>query len=87
LLILRDEFSVNAFLDMFSWWLQISGMRFKYDVDEDWHMLILIHEMGKKWSFFLKSLLQAIFSKFGHRIVDFDYSDTMLVFRVRLHDV
>jgi predicted DNA-binding ribbon-helix-helix protein len=81
-MMLRNEYNITSALDVIETWIKISGYSYRHEIRGSEHSYIIQHEMGKKWSLYLRELYRFIFEDFGLPRVDFDVSDDMLSFRV-----
>ena len=65
IMVLRNDYNVEAFLDVFEAWLKASSNPFsKHTLKLVGEQFILyIHELGSKWSTYLSHMLQTIFNK------------------------
>jgi hypothetical protein len=83
IMMLRNEYSINSALDVVETWIKISGYSYRHEVrGSSEHSYIIQHDMGVKWSIYLRELYRFIFEDFGLSRVDFDTSEKTLAFRV-----
>jgi predicted transcriptional regulator len=57
---------------------QHSGYNIKEYDEDNHHEIVIQHDMGWKWSIFLKSYYQEVFHEVNQRVL-FDYTDTTLI--------
>ena len=81
-MMLRNEYNITSALEVIETWIKISGYSYRHEIRGSEHSYIIQHEMGKKWSLYLRELYRFIFEDFGLPRVDFDASDDMLSFKV-----
>lgn len=81
-MMLRNEYNITSALEVIETWIKISGYSYRHEIRGSEHSYIIQHEMGKKWSLYLRELYRFIFEDFGLPRVDFDVSDDMLSFKV-----
>jgi hypothetical protein len=81
-MMLRNEYSLISALDVIETWIEITGYSYRHEVRGSEHFFIVQHDMGKKWSLFLKEMYRFIFEDFGLTRVDFDSSENTLSFKV-----
>ncbi|MDQ3852924.1 MAG: hypothetical protein M3299_08835 [Thermoproteota archaeon] len=84
-LMLRNEYSINSSLDVIESWIKIAGYSYRHEVRGAEHSYIIQHhDMGRKWSLYLREQYRFIFENFGLPRVDFDLIENTLAFRVNL---
>ena len=49
ILMLRREYDFDSFLDVMEAWLRISQIPYNHKCDEDRHIFVIQHDLGKKW--------------------------------------
>jgi hypothetical protein len=81
-MMLRNEYNITSALEVIETWIKISGYYYRHELRGSEHSYLIQHEMGKKWSLYLRELYRFIFEDFGLPRVDFDVSDDMLSFKV-----
>jgi hypothetical protein len=79
---LKNDYSVTSALQVLDTWLKIVGYSYRHEVRGSEHSYIIQHEMGKKWSLYLRELFRLISEDFGLPRVDFDVNENMLSFKV-----
>lgn len=82
MLILRNDYSLGAFLSMFEAWMKSSAIVFAKQSSNGWYSYTISHEIGNKWSAFLSIVLQSVFKKMGISQVDFEVTDNMVMFSI-----
>lgn len=63
ILLLRDDYTPLAFLDVVDSWLKVSNLAYKHNVYDDRHTYVIQHDLGKKWSLYLSKVIQYVFEK------------------------
>ncbi len=86
-LMLRNEYNITSALDVIETWIRIAGYPYRHDVDYTKHYYTIHHDMGKKWSVYLKEQYESLFEDFGLKRVDFTMTDTTLSFAVDTEDM
>jgi hypothetical protein len=81
-MMLRNEYSLISALDVIETWIEITGYSYRHEVRGSEHFFIVQHDMGIKWSFFIREIYRFIFEDFGLARVDFDSSENALSFKV-----
>lgn len=83
-LMLRNEYNIHSSLDVIESWIKIAGYSYRHEVKSAEHSYLIQHDMGRKWSLYLKEQYRFIFEDFGLPRVEFDLSENTLSFRVNL---
>ena len=86
ILLMKKEYTKKSALDFLEIWIKISGYSFRYEEaenDQNKHIYVIQHDMGRKWSTYLASLYQCLFDELreGERI-EFDKTDNTLAFNI-----
>jgi len=81
-MMLRNEYSLSSALDVIETWIEITGYSYRHEVRGSKHFFILQHDMGMKWSLFLREIYRFIFEDFSLGRVNFDLSENALSFKV-----
>jgi hypothetical protein len=82
IIMLKNDYSVTSALQVLDTWLKIVGYSYRHEVRGSEHSYIIQHEMGKKWSLYLKELFRLISEDFGLPRAAFDVNENMLSFKV-----
>jgi hypothetical protein len=86
-LMLRNEYNITSALDVIETWIRIAGYPYRHDVNYTKHSYTILHDMGRKWSIYLKEQYESLFEDFGLKRVDFTVTDTTLSFVVDIEDI
>ncbi|WP_187147747.1 hypothetical protein [Candidatus Nitrososphaera gargensis] len=81
-LMLRNEYNITSALDVIETWIRIAGYPYRHEVNFSKQAYTIQHEMGRKWSVYLKEQYESLFEDFGLKRVDFTVTDTTLSFMV-----
>ena len=84
LLVLRNNYSPVDFLDMFEAWLKSSSLAHTKHINHDTQVYTITHEMGNKWSIYLRHMLQTVLHNMGLKGITFESTDDTIMFRVPL---
>jgi hypothetical protein len=82
-LLLRGEFSIPSFLNILENWSRISFIPYKHEKNNDVHNLIIQHDMGGNYSFFIKEMFRYILEETFERKSDFTITDNTVMVRFR----
>lgn len=81
--LMKNEYSIPAFLDMFESWLRISGFAYRRDATDSVQTFVIQHDMGQRWSIYFKKLIEYVFEDLNEKKPSFDISDNTLSFRIK----
>ena len=81
LLLVKNEYSVSAFLDMIESWLRVSGIGYRRDVVDSVQTFVIQHDMGKRWSTYFEKLIKYAFKDLKENEPVFDINDNSIAFR------
>lgn len=81
-LLMRNEYNIQAFLDMFESWLRVSGFVYRRDISGSVHIFVIQHDMGERWSTYFEKLVEYIFEDLNEKKPSFDISDNLISFRI-----
>ena len=81
LLLVKNEYSVSAFLDMIESWLRVSGIGYRRDVVDSVQTFVIQHDMGKRWSTYFEKLIKYAFKDLNENEPVFDINDNSIAFR------
>lgn len=77
----RNEFTLETFLDTMLTWMRFSGFPYNETFDDEKRIIAIHHNMGAKWSRFMKGCLELVFSKLAVRTY-FEGSDGILIITI-----
>ena len=86
-LMLRNEYNIESALDVIETWIKIARYPYRHEVNHEQHHYTIQHEMGRKWSLYLKEQYRFLFEEFGLGRVIFDETDNTLSFTVDTHSL
>jgi hypothetical protein len=58
ILLLRRQYDFASFLDVMEAWLKVSQMPYNHKSEEDKHIFVIQHDMGRKWSLYMTQLFR-----------------------------
>lgn len=82
IMMLRNEYSITSALDVIETWIRVAGYSYRHEVDGDLHSYVIHHDMGKKWSLYLREQYRFLFEDFGLKRAEFTVSESTLSFTV-----
>lgn len=83
-LVLRKEFTTSSVMEIIESKIKFSGFNFRSEVRDSEHMLVIQHEMGRKWSIYLGRLFEAEFNLLKAKKPQVTISDNALVFKAEV---
>lgn len=83
MLMLRNRYDVDSVLGVLEAWARSSGFSYRKEYIERNYKYIINHEMGKKWSLYLRTYFDNIFQDLGKKVI-FEDADNMLAFTIDL---
>jgi hypothetical protein len=81
-LLMRNEYTLSAFLDLIEAWLRVSGFGYRRDVIDGVQTFVIQHDMGKRWSTYIERLIKYVFEDLNEPAPAFDITDNSVAFRV-----
>ena len=81
-LMLRNEYNITSALDVIETWVRIAGYPYRHEVSYSKHSYTIQHDMGRKWSLYLKEQYESLFEDFGLKRVSFDMTNNTVSFGV-----
>jgi hypothetical protein len=82
LLMIKHQYSTEAFIDLIESWIRICGFPFTHDQSGNMHNFIIQHDMGKRWSVYLAELFKFVFNDLGAKWFDFQTTDNTITFNI-----
>ena len=79
-LLVKNEYNLPAFLNMFESWLRISEIGYRRDTIGDVHTFMIKHHMGKRY---FESLIKYAFKDLNKNEPIFEINDNSIAFRTR----
>ena len=80
--LMKNEYSIPAFLNMFESWLRVSGFVYRRDITDSVQTFVIQHDMGRRWSNYFEKLIGYVFEDLNEEKPSFDVSDNALSFRI-----
>jgi hypothetical protein len=85
ILLLRNEYNIEAALDVIETWIKVSGYPYRHEVNYTRHSYVIHHDVGKNWSLYLAELYRFLFEEFALEKVEFDLNYNSLDFTVDIN--
>jgi len=80
--LVKNEYSISAFLEMFESWLRVSGFVYRRDTASSVQTFVIQHDMGRRWSTYFEKLIEYVFEDLNEEKPSFNISDNALSFRI-----
>ena len=84
LLMMSNDYSLPAILEVFDSWLNVSNMQFDREFSEESLTYIINHGFGRKWSLFLERVFWYIVKDLGITGARFDITDGTVTIKINL---
>jgi hypothetical protein len=82
ILLIKNEYSLSAFLDMIESWLRTSGIGYRRDVIDGHQTFVIQHDMDKRWSMYFEKLIKYAFKDLNENEPIFNINDNSIAFRI-----
>jgi hypothetical protein len=76
------SFNFESLLEQIEEYFKICQFGFVHSVENKEHKFVIVHNMGKNFSIYLKSSMNPSFNELGHRLIDLDITDTTYSFKI-----
>ena len=80
LYMLRNNYSVDDFVDTIEYWVKDSGFSFRHDIENEVHKYAIHHDLGKNWSLYMSEFICGTIEKMIERKVDSKITGNMFAF-------
>jgi hypothetical protein len=82
-MLFTSEYTLASALKIIEYKMRMSGYVYRKDVRDDYHVYVIEHNLGLKWSTYLAELFAAEFREVDHE-AEFEKLDNVLAFKVRI---
>jgi hypothetical protein len=76
-------FNFDSLLEQIEEYFKVCQFNFVHSVEDGEHKYVIVHNMGKNFSVYLKSSTSPIFDELGHKLTDVDVADSTYAFRIK----
>jgi hypothetical protein len=80
-LLVKNEYSLPAFLDMIESWLRVSGFGYRRDFKDSIQTFVIQHDMGRRWSRYFERLIISVFEDLNEKKPIFNINENSIAFR------
>src|SRR5215813_4440866 len=81
---ITGEYNIMSFLRSTESWMSSSGFRYRHDVKDRIHTYVILHEMGKKWSYFFEWWFKGAFKTLKAKDVEVNATDDTIVLKLSM---
>ena len=81
---ITGEYNILSFLRSTESWMSSSGFRYRHDVKDRIHTYVILHEMGKKWSYFFEWWFKGAFKTLKAKDVEVNATDDTIVLKLSM---
>jgi hypothetical protein len=81
-LVLRNDYSMHAFLETLEAWMNASSIGFVKNIKNGARSYAITHDLGENWSLFFSQVLQSVFGQMGIQDVKLHMTDSTIVFSI-----
>lgn len=81
---LQGQFTTDGFVKAFETWTTGQRLPFKHKTVGKVHSFIVQHDLGRKWSIYMSTLLTGVLSELGHKMVEAKDGESWYSFAVDL---
>ena len=81
---ITGEYSIISYLRSVENWMSASGIHYRHDVKDRIHTYVILHEMGKKWSYFFECWLKGAFKTLKAKDAEVNATDDTIVLKLSL---
>jgi hypothetical protein len=61
---ITGEYDIISYLRAVENWMSASSIHYRHDIKDRIHTYVILHEMGKKWSYFFEKWFKGAVTKF-----------------------
>ena len=83
-LLQRNEYTIKAFLDVIESWARSCGFATRQSVNGNVHTYVIQHDMGMKWSIYLRGIFDSIIAEIGTRKPEIRITNYTVVLKVEV---
>jgi hypothetical protein len=81
---ITGEYNITSFLRSLESWMSSSGIHYRHDLKDRIHTYVILHEMGKKWSYFFERWLKGAFKTFKAKDEEVNATDDTIVLKLSM---
>ena len=77
------SFNFESLTEQIEEYFKVCQFNFVHSVEDVEHKYVVIHQMGKIFSVYLKSSMTPIFNELGRKLIDVDLTDSTYSFKIK----
>jgi hypothetical protein len=77
------SFNFESLLEQIEEYFKVCEFNFVHSAEDGEHKYVIVHNMGKIFSAYLKSSMSPIFNELGHKLTDVDITDSTYAFKIK----
>ena len=81
---ITGEYNMTSFLRSAESWMSSSGIHYRHDVKDRIHTYVILHEMGKKWSYFFEWWFKGAFKTLKAKDAAVNATDDTIVLKLSI---
>jgi hypothetical protein len=81
---ITGEYNITSFLRSVEYWMSSSDIHYRHDVKDRIHTYVILHEMGKKWSYFFEWWFKGAFKTLKASDAEVNAADDAIVFKLSM---
>jgi hypothetical protein len=81
---ITGEYNISSFLRSVEGWMSSSVIHYRHDVKDRIHTYVILHEMGKKWSYFFEWWFKGAFKTLKAKDAEVNATDDTIVLKLSM---
>ncbi|WP_299291158.1 hypothetical protein [Nitrosopumilus sp.] len=78
---MKGEYSIEEFIEIIRSWLYVAWMQHDVNSDKSWYILKINHDLGEKWSLYVKTLITELFHDIVQKSLDVQSTKNRITFK------
>jgi hypothetical protein len=79
---ITGEYNIISYLRAVENWMSASHVHYRIDVKDRIHTYVILHEMGKKWSYFFERMFKGAFKTMKPKDAEVNATDDTIVLKL-----
>jgi hypothetical protein len=81
---ITGEYNMISYLSAVENWMSASHIHYRHDVKDRIHTYVILHEMGKKWSYFFERWFKGAFKTMIPKDAEVNATDDTIVLKLSI---
>ncbi len=81
---ITGEYNIISYLRAIENWMSASSIHYRHDVKDQIHIYVILHEMGKKWSYFFECWFKGAFKTLKAKDAEVNATDDTIVLKLSI---